>query len=98
MIATALLLLCALLTGSGSAESGQLENVGLPFVIPKIWGPWTHPTVGQVWPHPQQVSTFSDYMVLRPHTFQFRVSLIRDARSINMGISNLHICITYILG
>lgn len=44
----------------------------VPFVIPK-YGRWVNPTVGEVWPKPQQQTFSQTFFVLRPNYFQFQV-------------------------
>lgn len=44
----------------------------VPFVIP-WYGRWILPTVGQVWPKPQEQTSSETFFVLRPTTFQFQV-------------------------
>ena len=58
-----------------SSESAQ----PLPFVRPDF-GRWVIPTVGQVWPKPQQQTYGQNVFVLRPLTFQFRVSKYCQAK------------------
>lgn len=47
----------------------------VPFVIP-WYGRWILPTVGQVWPKPQQQTSSETFFVLRPTMFQFQVGYI----------------------
>ena len=52
------------------------KNLKFPFDLPKGYGPWVHPTAGQVWPQPQMQNNSNSFMVLRPNVFQFQVCLI----------------------
>ena len=44
----------------------------VPFVIP-WYGRWILPTVGEVWPKPQQQTSSETFFILRPTMFQFQV-------------------------
>ena len=70
----------------------DLQGLKFPFDLPKAWGPWTRATVGQVWPQPQVINTLSDYMILRPHIFQFRVSLIGRSTWLQATLIWLFLC------
>jgi len=50
------------------------KNLKFPFDLPKGYGPWVHPTAGQVWPQPQMQNNSNSFMVLRPNVFQFQIS------------------------
>ena len=54
------------------------KNLKFPFDLPKGYGPWVHPTAGQVWPQPQLQNTSSNFMVLRPNVFKFQVRTILE--------------------
>lgn len=69
------LLVFALTTGWATSNS-QLKNVKFPFDLPKGSGPWTRPSVGEVWPKPQLQKSTSNFMILRPNTFKFQVCFI----------------------
>lgn len=43
-----------------------------PFTLPDS-GRWVIPTVGEVWPKPQQQTSTENIFILRPSTFQFQV-------------------------
>ena len=47
-----------------------------PFTIPD-YGRWLIPTVGDVWPKPQQQTFSSDYFILRPTLFNFKVTIYK---------------------
>lgn len=66
------ILLLTLMAGCAVALE---KNLQFPFDLPKGYGPWVHPTAGQVWPQPQMQDTSNDFMVLRPNIFQFEVIL-----------------------
>jgi hypothetical protein len=51
----------------------QQVVVARPFTIPD-YGRWLVPTVGDVWPKPQQQTFSSDYFILRPTLFNFKVN------------------------
>jgi hypothetical protein len=52
-----------------------VPSKSVPFVIP-YYGRWILPTVGQVWPKPQQQTYSETFFVLRPTMFQFQVSRV----------------------
>ena len=47
----------------------------IPFQIPN-YGRWLVPTIGEVWPKPQQQTSRDDFFILTPSTFHFEVILI----------------------
>ena len=53
----------------------QEANVRSPFNLPKGYGPWIRPTVGQIWPQPQLQQSNNKFMVLRPSNFLFQVCI-----------------------
>ena len=60
------------------------KNLQFPFDLPKGYGPWVHPTAGQVWPKPQMQDTSDNFMILRPSTFQFQVFPILNSLVLNI--------------
>lgn len=65
-------LLLLITIGLVDSESGK-TNLRFPFDLPKGFGPWLHPTVGQVWPQPHLQESTNNFMVLRPNSFEFQV-------------------------
>ena len=64
---------CRLLLVAGLlAIQWAFPSESVPFVIPD-YGRWIIPTVGRVWPQPQQQTSSQNFFVLRPNTFQFQV-------------------------
>ena len=53
----------------------QAQDWGDVFVPdPLTPGPWVHMSSGNIWPRPAQQQTQTEYFVLEPRTFEFRVS------------------------
>jgi hypothetical protein len=46
-----------------------------PFQIPS-YGRWQVPTIGEVWPKPQQQTSRDNFFILTPSTFHFEVICI----------------------
>ena len=73
----------------GWAESNtQKTNLRFPFDLPKGYGPWIRPTVGQIWPQPQLQQSTNNFMVLRPSNFEFQVICV-DGRKLKFKSKNL---------
>jgi len=46
----------------------------LPYVRPDF-GRWIIPTIGEVWPMPQEQISSENFFALQPDTFQFKVKI-----------------------
>jgi len=55
-----------------SSERWIPTVAAIPFQIPN-YGRWQVPTIGQVWPKPQQQTSRDDFFILTPSTFHFEV-------------------------
>jgi len=64
--------------------------VGYPFDVPKLPGPWVHPTEGSIWPQPLNQTSSSVFMILRPNHFLFQIGRWHRCDIIDEAVSRYH--------